>query len=588
MGRFEPIGSIQPFLKVQEGDWADVFKAYDTSLQRNVLLKRLKSEHENDEEVAGRFEEEARLMSEIDHPNVVSVLESGRQGSAVYFTAEFIEGKSLQDVVQAGGIPVFLALFVLYEVANGLAAAHEKKIYHRDIKPANILVSSSGEIKLTDFGMASFVPEDKAADELRGTLGYLAPELLFDGEPGVSSDLFSLGVTFFEILSGQAAFRGETSTEILDRLVHHDPIPVLAANPRVLPGVLKICSKLLNKRPGNRYKNCRLLIDDLNDLLSRLEGFDGKRELAAFLDAPENYDDSTEQWSDLLATENVVSRDLPASSEKSKTRWVYAGVFTAVFVIVSTLVTINLSSKQSELLDTGNTFTGGNALLQEETLEPASEQALSGDSLMDGASDSVVVLEEADSQDVSNEQGDENVGQAERKELVSVPEEIEDTLLVAAVDEEAEAPQSGQLNILCTPFCDVHVDSSFIGTAPPMLSMALSPGIHELSLLHPTLPAYNSDVLIQSGQSDSLKVALRDFVGTVEIQVFPWADVYIDSVYHGENPPARSFTLAPGEHTLTLTHDVLGSWSTDLLVAAGEHQQYTFNLKELIKNDKTP
>ena len=133
MGRFESIGAIQPFLKLQEGEWADVYKAYDTSLERNVLLKRLKSEYAGNESVAQRFEDEARLMAQVKHPNVVSVLSSARSETAVYFIAEFVEGQSADALLENGGLPVQLTIHILKEVATGLEAAHNQSIFHRDI-----------------------------------------------------------------------------------------------------------------------------------------------------------------------------------------------------------------------------------------------------------------------------------------------------------------------------------------------------------------------------------------------------------------------------------------------------------------------
>ena len=248
MGRFESIGTVQPFLKLKEGVWAEVFKAYDATSKQNVLLKKLKQEYGTDPEIADRFQSEVQLMARIDHPNVVSILSSGKSERVVYFVAEYIEGTSLDALIDTGSLPPYLAAFILHEAALGLQAAHEKNILHRDLKPANILISASGQVKLTDFGMASVLsPEDK--QEIRGTLPYLAPELVFEGNPDASTDLFALGVTLHEMLAGQRPFRGASPSDIFDQILHHDPLPYLVNNPDLPPALLQICGSLLEKDP---------------------------------------------------------------------------------------------------------------------------------------------------------------------------------------------------------------------------------------------------------------------------------------------------------------------------------------------------
>ena len=153
------------------------------------------------------------------------------------------------------------------------------------------------------------------------------------------------------------------------------------------------------------------------------------------------------------------------------------------------------------------------------------------------------------------------------------------------IDEPAQShvvePAFGELIVLCTPFCDVYVDSTLQGAAPPGLYLQLTPGTHRLTLKNPNLPPYHNDVVVVAGFNDSLKVALRDLVGTVDINVLPWADVYIDSVYHGKIPPTQSFILSPGTHTLRLDHPELGSSTHTLIVGAGERQSQSYNLKKL-------
>lgn len=577
MGRFESIGPIQPFLKLQEGEWADVYKAYDTSHQRNVLLKRLKSELANDDLVADRFANEVRLMAQINHPNVVAILDSGHSASAVYFIAEFVDGKSLDQLLEAGPIPPRLAAYILRETAAGLNAAHDADIFHRDIKPANILISTDGEVKLTDFGMASLTDTAIAAgserEELRGTLGYMAPELFFEGTAGISSDLFSLGATLAELLTGQPPFRGESSTEILDQILNHDPLPMLAANPRIDAALLQICQRLLQKKPAHRYENCSALITTLEKYLGKAHGFDGLQSVKQFIADPAQYDEPFSHEVNASAQQTLAEPPLKSTTPdvdttRNKVRrfaWLPYTLLAAIFIVIGYFLLSDTTT--APVIE----------------LEPASAQANQlppPENELASAIEPLLSAQDIDSIDTAGP---------------GLPDELEDEPAIAQVITElpqttqdagiVEMPHSatGNLNVLCTPFCDVYLDSVFVGKAPPILPMELTTGIHQIELRNPDLPAHFTDVIIEAGQTDSLFVALRDFVGTIELNVFPWANVFIDNVSYGQIPPTQSFILTPGEHTLRLEHSELGTWTTTLLVAAGEKQPYTFNLKELLE-----
>ncbi|RMF60821.1 MAG: serine/threonine protein kinase, partial [Bacteroidetes bacterium] len=162
MGRIEPIGDFQPFAELARRPATIVYKAYQSSLERFVLLKVLRPEYARDEDLARRFEAEARLLARIQHPNVVAVYACGRHGEHLYLAAEYVEGTDLAALLRHGPLPPALALYVAREAARGLQAAHAQGILHRDLKPGNILVALDGQVKLTDFGMASLAAEHEA------------------------------------------------------------------------------------------------------------------------------------------------------------------------------------------------------------------------------------------------------------------------------------------------------------------------------------------------------------------------------------------------------------------------------------------
>lgn len=580
MGKFESIENIQPFLKLHEGEWADVYKAYDASLGRNVLLKKLKSIFEHDAEVAERFEAEAILMAKIQHPNVVSVLSSGRSGSTVYFTAEFVEGMSLSELLKEGAMPPALAVCMLREITKGLAAAHEKHIYHRDIKPSNVVVSDRGEVKLTDFGMASIV-EANGEKELRGTLGYIAPELLFEGVPGAGSDIFSLGVTFYEMLSGKAAFRGESSREVFDSVLNYDPIPLLELNPKISPDVINVCGRALDKNPDLRYQSCKELLLDVLAILKSVPDFDGKEESIRYIANPEGYE-ATDVELSLSIPDQASHIDLPASpndrSDRSRRRWVLVGSFIGICAIAFIWGASTLS--RTEIPKTASDSEEVNQVPASEIPEvdvslvdtmPLDSQVLS-DSLTLQSELPATTTDPAPIADVAPEENE-----TERLE-------VDEQALPEAAPPQASSVAHGEVELQCTPYCTIFIDNDSIGVAPPLLRVALPAGIHRLDLTHPVLPTYSTDLVVEAGKKDSLKIALRDYVGRVELNVNPWARVYINDVFKGDVPPTQTYTLQPGEYVLRLEHD-LGVWTDTLLVAAGERRSYRYNLDDLLKRN---
>ncbi len=578
MGEFESIGSVQPFLKLQAGEWADVYKAYDASLEKNVLLKKLKSIYKNDAEIAERFQAEVHLMAQIKHQNVVSVLDSGQVGQSIYFIAEFVEGLSVKDLLESGAMPAQVAAFVLGEIVQGLAAAHEQKIFHRDIKPANVLVSTQGEVKLTDFGMASLT-ESMADGEIRGTFGFIAPELLFDGEPGEATDIFSVGATFFEMLTGMPAFAGSSSREIFDKILNHDPIPILAANPSVYKDLIKICRKCLEKEPDLRYPNCKSLLADINAFLGKAKAFDGTATVISYIENPDGFTE------DLALVEAFASEQAPGASLQTiqSTLHVRRGILVGIVLLAFVMIGLWMMPRPIDEHKSGNSdqvIQNNNAALALESL--ASESG--GEDTASSELDTTLAAQPIERELRPSEQIDD------KPEFeVPVPEQVSSTTLAdslvtdtSTVSRDIEdGMASGFFNVSCTPFCSVFAGGDSIGTAPPMVSLELSPGVHQITLAHPELPAYMTDVFVEAGQTDSIKVSLRDYVGVIDVSVIPWAHVFVNDEPKGVAPPPQTLLLPPGIHVLRLEHH-WGIVTDTLRVVAGEAQTKLYNMRELI------
>ena len=248
-----------------------VYKATDTALERTVAVKTVNMALEKDgaEKYEARFYQEARAAGSLNHPNIVTVYDVGKEGNVAYMAMEFIEGVELRSMLAEGrALPVSQAVSIAVQVAEGLAYANEHGVVHRDVKPANIMVVGDGPVKITDFGIARM---RAAADELTQTgmmLGspkYMSPEQVIGKRADQRSDIFSLGVILYEMLAGGAPFNGENVTALMYQIVNFAPPAPSSVNPAVPELLNFIVAKMLAKPLEERYQNAQDLAQDLRN-----------------------------------------------------------------------------------------------------------------------------------------------------------------------------------------------------------------------------------------------------------------------------------------------------------------------------------
>ena len=286
------LGPYEILAPLGAGGMGEVYRATDTRLARTVAVKVLPQSVANDAERLQRFTQEARVLSALNHSNLLTVFDVGSEGGVRYLVSEFLEGQTLREAMAAGALPQRKLAAYGLQIANGLSAAHEKGIVHRDLKPENIFVTNDEHVKILDFGLAKqagdasgfskdgatlTTPAGTAPGTVLGTVGYMSPEQVRGQAVDSRSDIFSFGAILYEMATGKRAFAGDSGVETMNAILKEEPAEIEPANAKVSPGLERIVRHCLEKNPANRFQSAR----DLGFAIEALSGSGATASVAA-------------------------------------------------------------------------------------------------------------------------------------------------------------------------------------------------------------------------------------------------------------------------------------------------------------------
>jgi hypothetical protein len=273
-GRYEIVGELG------RGAMGIVYKAVDPVIGRTVAVKTIRLSEEGTglkrPELLTRFQTEARAAGLLTHPNIVVVYDAGEEDGLYYITMELVEGKSLQALLDGGhSFPLPRTLRIMDQTCSALQFAHERNVVHRDIKPANLMLTADDTVKITDFGTAKILQfgSTQQTSHVMGTPSYMSPEQVKGRAVDGRSDIFSLGVMLYEMITGEKPFPGQNITTVIYKIVNEDPVPPRQIDPSIHPGISSVVMRALAKEPEQRYQSCREMLEDLRNY--RAQGIAG-------------------------------------------------------------------------------------------------------------------------------------------------------------------------------------------------------------------------------------------------------------------------------------------------------------------------
>ncbi len=333
---------------IGEGGMANVYLAYDTILDRNVAVKVLRGDLATDEKFVRRFQREALSASSLSHPNIVEVYDVGEDNGSYYIVMEYIEGKHLKELIKKRGkLTLSEVIDIMSQVCDGLATAHDSYIIHRDIKPQNIMILDSGLVKITDFGIAMALNSTQLTqtNSVMGSVHYLPPEQASGKGSTMQSDIYSMGILMYELLTGSLPFRGENAVEIALKQLK-EPIPNIKDKlPDVPNSIVNIVKRSTAKNPKNRYTDAREMLDDIKTAMddSRVDEAIFKFEFPEVDDidkqaskkVKENLSESKKQATEEPIISNKVTED--EVKKENKLLLILGAVFTGIVVLVTAI-----------------------------------------------------------------------------------------------------------------------------------------------------------------------------------------------------------------------------------------------------------
>ena len=326
-----------------EGGMANVYLAHDVILDRDVAVKILRGDLADDEKFVRRFQREAISASSLSHPNIVEMYDVGEDEGQYYIVMEYVEGKTLKNLIKRrGSLTVEEVVDIMLQLTSAVSCAHSSYIIHRDIKPQNVLIKEDGTVKITDFGIALALNSNELTqtNSVMGSVHYLPPEQANGSGSTLKSDIYSLGILMYELLTGELPFKGDSAVEIAIKQMKEQIPSVCEKNPSIPQSIENIIIKACAKNPKNRYENVSKMYEDLSNALTD-ESKNEKRFIYEFSENELEETKALPNLKELPVTPKIeVEEEMTQEFVENKTKKANTRIFVLSIIVVLLLITM--------------------------------------------------------------------------------------------------------------------------------------------------------------------------------------------------------------------------------------------------------
>ena len=537
------IGKFEIIQKLGEGGMGIVVKARDPHLDRIVAIKTIKVGFGNQAQeklLIQRFKErEAKATAQLNHSNIVTLFEYGEEGDVLYLVMEYVDGKGLDSlVIQKEVVPIEKLLKYVRQVASALDFAHSKGITHRDIKPANIMLTKEGDCKIADFGLAQLQSATSGITREGTAVGspsYMSPEQVQGQEVDGRSDQFSLGVVFYELVTGVKPFSGEALSSVVYKIMRDDPVPPTVLNSRLRKGVDRVVLKVLAKNPDDRYPNCKAFADALEKAVrgeeASLEGFDQSDE------------------------KTMTMKTAPAKKAAGKKSGALAGVIVTALIAAGGAGFLLFTEQGKEMVGKVMGESAQTIPPPAPVVTPAPEPTSAPASAPEAA-----------------------------PPVTPKPAPVEVAAVKPAAPKAETKPKMGTLKIAGPKGAKVFVNGKSIGVAP--ISTERKPGKYEVKLTMAGKKTWTKQVVVTADAVASLNPPLLDLTGSFTLYSSPKATWFLDGAEMGQTPVTGK-KLEVGSHFVRLKAAGYKEWTKNFVIKENSPVKNDVTLVELGKGTLT-
>lgn len=532
VGRYAIVGELG------KGAMGVVYRAEDPLIQRTVALKLLSVEFDgwDGDKARASLLREARAAGRLSHPNIVTVYDVGDDADGLYIAMEFVPGITVRETLDSGVVmPLRRVLDVTMLVARGLDYAHRNGVIHRDIKPANIMLARDGVVKIMDFSIAWADTGKTQAEGMMGSPRYMAPEQIVSGHADARTDIYSLGVTLYEMLAGRTPFEHGSIPEVMHKILNVTPEPPSRYNPEVTPALDAIVLRALAKDPAQRYQRAkdfgRVLLEQRRLMRERRNGTDTRSEKPAVASAAAKASSAAHGDKATAARRKTRAHGVQAFSQP---RWLFA----ALGMAVATVAVI-----------------AGLYLAKDNPMLPARERLPEPPLLESGAH----VL-------VPRNVSDASMVEAAPAETPDVTEMAPTTMAITQADEDPVVAEEG------TEFAPEGGAQVELSSSEPLVTPAAQAEVREAR------PVVTQPAPAPASRSEPRAVAGAP--ARVTLAVVPWGEIFVNGQSRGVTPPLAQLELPPGRHRIEIRNANLRPYVRNLVVEAGGQYRIQHRFRE--------